>query len=345
MTVSAPEWWADPGGFGPYYIAQPVRSVDRGALLAGLAHVQGYQMPIVHRMVWGASESTTATYRFLALAHPNVDSFYFSFLPRGHVDSVAPLAGTISVTGAQDPASLSVRQPATDIADLGDLDETGITFVKPVTGGAFAEHVYSVTDCRLHSLVVWQIPRKTLSGTLEHVDRSFADPMDFITDNDTVADPRGRTRRGEPALLRYIQTARDNMRRCWTPCVNPVPTATNPAANNTWTTVTGWDDLSFWGRNVKGSATANRMRTRVFVYAAVTGGATFEFRMVGTTTSGASAGFGGAAAWRPGSAALSDGVAWDIRSDSWDTARLECRRTAGAGTLEVGALDVIEDPL
>lgn len=323
----------------PYTTGIASRAVDR------VNHLLGYDLPAIHSQSWGSTEigagPGTATYRFLYQAHPNVRALYFSFAPRGHVSS-ANHYGSIDVPGAETVTPQLVGQQNAGIADLGDL-ETVVDFVLPVTAGAFAEVTYVVTDLMLHSVEVWEVPRGFLSGTQYHVDREFAWSSRYIDDESAggaMADARGH-----PQLLRAIDQARDESRRHLTSFVNPAPVATNPVGA-AWTNVTGWDNLRIRGRQVVGSAVANEMPFRCFIYASVTGG-TWEFRMVGTNTSAGSAGFGGAAAWRPGVANLAAGLAWQVPDNATDTFAVQVRQTVGGAgeTLSMFGLTMIEEPV
>lgn len=327
-----------------FEIARPVRAIDRATLAQGTNHLLGHQMPIVHEMFWGGSESTTATYRFLTELHTNMKTLLWSFIHRGTDDSSAPHLGTITVPTARSTV-YDVTERTVNITDLGDIRDHSAIFYSDIGSPDFVEFTYSVAKVRLHSVVVYQVPRSILTSAASqtYVDRTIADPEDFISDNAAAA-VRSRSSRGEPALLNGIVAARDHMRRHWTPFMNPAPTAT-VGVLNTWVDVTGWTNMRGRGRAVKGSATANAMDVRAFIYASTSGGSTWEFRVVGTNTSAVSAAFTGVAAWRPGTASLVTGVAWAMDSSAVDTFKLQGRLTIGAGNLTVNGFDVIEDAL
>lgn len=339
MTTRVPQAGSGLFARSGTYIAKPCTATLLRSGVDRIATLLGQQTPIAHENLLGATEAATGTYRFLMQTHPNHAGLYFSAIPIGALHPAT--SGTMNVPGAEN-TPITIYKSTEGFGDLSDATDTRLVFSKfGLVGNSFNEITYDVTTLRLHHVVVWEIPRLKLSGTDRHVDRSIADTKKFLTDNGAAGASNGR---GWRAVLDSILDARIYMRRHLSAFTLSPPAGTSPGVNSVWTDLAGWTDLRAIGRNVKGSTTSNRMRVRVFVYVSAVTGGTWEFRVVGTDTSSASAGFT-TTGWKPGTASLATGVEWNMVSNTLDDFKFQVQRTAGAGTLTVAGFSIIEEPV
>lgn len=147
-----------------------------------VAHLGGMQMSHVAEVLFGTSESTTGTWRLLVYAGANTRAIAVNIVPYGFVGSGD--YGTIQVVGAEGSDSRRVRREAGVVADLSELaNPSAFRFSVPVTAAALNEITINVTDVQLHSMTAYEIPRGDLSGSEVFLDRSIADPVDYLTDN------------------------------------------------------------------------------------------------------------------------------------------------------------------
>ena len=85
-------------------------------------------------------------------------------------------------------------------------------------------------------------------------------------------------------------------------------------------------------------------RANVYV-SAITGGTTWQFRIVGVDTSAASANLvAPTTGWWLSTASLASGLAHTLRTTTVDTVKVQVQRTVGVGSITLNGLSYIEDP-
>lgn len=184
-------------------IDRPVLGMQLGAMGQALNHLIGIQKPSIIHQTFAANELSTGTLRYRHRVSDTATAVVFRAVPRGYT---AGNPGTISLAGAETATALDTRINAAT-GDLTSCTEV-MSWVKPVTGGALTEHVFTLTGAQLHSLTAWEVPMSLLTGTDDQIDSSFADKSLKITDDVAASDPRGWT-----TLIGGLTTARSNMRR------------------------------------------------------------------------------------------------------------------------------------
>lgn len=190
MTTRVPRDLPPVPSTARHYIGKPYVGALALAHVDLAAHLGGQQMSHVAEMIFGDTEATTGTYRFLVHAGLNTRAICLLIVPYGFVGSGD--YGTIVVTGAEGEGTRRIRSEASTIADLTEVAHPELCrFIVPVTAGALNEITFTTTDVQLHSLTAWEIPRAELLGTEVHVDRSMASAALYITDNNTGSNKRG----------------------------------------------------------------------------------------------------------------------------------------------------------
>lgn len=344
MTAHVPIWAPEAPAAGSLYIAEP----DTGLLNAGLvdcaAHLLGAQLTQVAFQIFGKQElplaAGTVRYYYRARASTNARAWIVSITPYGYT---AGTFGTIKVSGAEVLETQTVRQNGGAIVNLDELQVHSTLWVLPVTT-ANGENVIEIecVDCRLHAVTIWEAPRAFLTGTHEHVDRSFADTSRYITDDEVASNPRG-----VKALLNAIAAARRQMRRhvanwAW-------PTAGVAIGDGGLTFENGAafayrlgsaaasDGVRCYSRDVGGSGvTTTPCLCRVYV-SGVSVGSTHTIRLindVGTTFDIAGI---NAAGWWPAPAGAALAVTLAAGTDHL---KIQTQRTAG-GAGDVGHLNSV----
>lgn len=335
MTAPVPRQGPFPALASRFYIGNSLTPAVLNGMLEKVAHLLGHQLPTIHECGFGPNETATSgTYRVKHHASENVRAIAILAVPAGVRTSIA--SGTMDVPGSESPTPITWRQNVTDTPNLGQIDYPTLVFVKPVTANTLQEHTYTVTDLRLHSVTAFEVPRLSLSGTQAHLDRSFASPDQYLSDDLAASDPRGWG-----ALLNAILDARINMRRhpvsmAWQP-----GTTTAGASGYLIGSATAGDGLTVYTRKVMGSG-VNTTPCRFQVYVeAMTAANTFHFDVTlngGTVSTGAIA-----AASVPGWFDADPGFAIEVSNDpAGDVMKVEWKRDAGAGTCRVAGISLRE---
>lgn len=334
MTVRVPPWYPPESVLAKHYIAEPFQTEMCAAYRDRVAHLLGAQLPVVHCQSFGTGEGSSGTYRFLHHSSYNAKALIFRIVPFGRASSSSE--GTVEVTSADDPDTQYVGQIAADITSLEDLNEE-LTFRKTISPDTFAEHTIVVTNVRLHSVYVYEVPRSFLfdGGTDFLLDRSFDDPTKKFTDDG------GSDGRGFSMLLNGIVDARTTLRRHWSWGAINGPTIVGSLGN--WVTI--WNNLSPRGRDLRSAVDDNEMRTRFFPYVGLIGGGTtwdIRIRDAGTVDTATHAGVT-TTGWKSAATALGDGASFQMRSDANDAGCvIEGMLMAGAGNLRLDHVSIIE---
>lgn len=313
------------------YIGRPDTGLLNASLVDCCAHLLGAQLTQVAFQIFGKQELATGTtyYYYRARASKNARAWVVSATPMGYT---AGTSGTIKVSGAETLETQTVRQNGGAIVNLDELQVHSTLWVKPITTSDGENQIdIECVDCRLHSVAIYEVPRAYLSGTHEHLDRTFADVGRYITDDASASNPRG-----VKALLNAILAARRQMRRHvlhWAWPFNSPPGANDGllfANNAALTYILGsagaGDGVRCYTRDVGGSGvTTTPCLCRIYV-SGVSAGSTHTVRLIndaGTTFDIAGI---NAAGWWPSTAGAALAVTLAAGTDHL---RIQSQRTAG----------------
>lgn len=187
-----------------HYIGKAYTASLAAAHVDFVAHMGGVQLSHCLEALFGNAESTSASFRFLVRAGANTRAVAVCVVPMGFTGSNP----SITIAAAEGETVKTVRQDYGGVADLGDVMDPGhFKWTVPVTPG-LNEIAVVTNNVRLHSACAYEVPRAELRGTEIHVDRSLADPAQYLTDDVAGSDVRGATE-----LVNMPRRLRTNMRR------------------------------------------------------------------------------------------------------------------------------------
>lgn len=337
MTIRVPRVMPAVPRASRHHIGRPYTAALALSQAELVGHMAGAQMSHCLEAVFGSSESTTSTWRFLVYAGQNTRAVAVCIVPRGFVGS-GTTYGTITVTGAEGEATRMVRLADGLVTDLGDIhDPSPFRFSVPVTAASLNEIEVICTDVRLHSMDCYEIPRAELTGTEHHVDRSIADPRQYITDNAAGSDRRGvQEMVNMPRRLRTIGN-----RHIWNLPCRPGMTSVGAGPDYLIGSAAAGDGPRVLARDVQGGGTTTtpvRCKVRADVVGAGTWTITYVFpggtnaTIVGVNATG----------WWPraGGALVDLGATGSVAFA--DRVKVHATRTAGAGTITCDSFHVRE---
>ncbi len=321
-------------------IAQPYTAPIAATFVARIAHLLGHHLPTVHEQGFGTTESGTATYRFQHHSSRNARAIVLKAIPHG----LGALSGSSGIfTGTLDMPGAETVTPTTWAADepanLTDLQQSTLWFVKTVTPNTLQEHTYVTVNLRLHSVTAYEVPLAVLEAAHYHLHRSHAEPRLYITDDASTPDPRG-----VEGMLDSILQARIDMRRHLVSMYWNAGTVTSGASGYVLGSATAGDGLRVFPRAVMGNGVASGVtpgRGQVYVSAMTAANTfTFSFNFDGTlyTTAGI------AAASVPGWFDANPGLTMSMPNTSAGSLfKLQFTRTGGSGTATVNGCSVREN--
>ncbi len=320
---------------GRHYIGKPYTAALAAAHVDFMAHMGGAQLSHVAEMLFGDTEATSGTWRFLARTGTNTRAVAVGIVPWGYTGSNP----SIQVVGAEGEDIIPVRSNVAGVSDLGDIgDPSGYRWVVPVSPG-LNEIVVVVNNVRLHSLTAYEVPRAELRGSEIHLDRSFADPAFYITDDASGSDVRGATE-----LVNLPHRLRSNQRRhVFNLACNPGKASVGAGPDYLIGSATAADGPRILGRDVRGGSTTTipvRCKVRVSALGAGWTGDVIVIFPGGTNAT--IAGVNATGWWpRAGGELVDPGQAGEMAFV--DRLKYQADRTAGVGNVTLDSFFVVDE--
>jgi hypothetical protein len=315
-------------------INAPVRAATLTSFGESFAHLLGAQMTQIIIQSFDEAEEPYAGGAFeMRVGHwgsHNAKSAVFMAIPRGYV---AGTVGSWDHATAETTQTLYSHVSTAGVVDLGDCTERFV-WVVPVTPDAFNDHVFTLDDCRPHSLIGWESPVSLLTGTDYHVDRSVADAGRYITDD--VAMPRGWS---EMVIL--PKTARSECRRHLINFGWPYPAAggggITSGAGYMIGSAAADDGILIRPRDVMGAGVTD-VPCKLWIYVSDVDASTFTVEVEGDGTGSpwSIVGIDSPDWWPAGGGLALNGNA------GIDYIKLKVTRTAGAGLLTLNSVCMVE---